>query len=108
MLFEIETNSRLAAYYIDELLTKFHGQAVFAYASYNGGPSNVARWLAGKSQGPTGIGLDEFVEEIPFSETANYARRVMEVHATYDLMYQGKLPAWPNTVDPVFEDNISF
>ncbi len=108
VLFEIETNSRLAAYYIDELLTKFHGQAVFAYASYNGGPSNVARWLAGKSQGPTGIGLDEFVEEIPFSETANYARRVMEVHATYDLMYQGKLPAWPNTVDPVFEDNSSF
>jgi soluble lytic murein transglycosylase-like protein len=108
VLFEIETNSRLAAYYIDELMTKFHGQAVFAYASYNGGPSNVARWLAGKSQGPNGIGLDEFVEEIPFSETANYARRVMEVHATYELMYRGKLPAWPNTVDPVFEDNISF
>ncbi len=108
VLFEIETNSRLAAYYIDELLTKFHGQPVFAYASYNGGPSNVARWLVGKSSGPTGIGLDEFVEEIPFSETANYARRVLEVHATYELMYRGKLPVWSNTVDPVVEDNISF
>ncbi|MFV8752672.1 transglycosylase SLT domain-containing protein [Nannocystaceae bacterium ST9] len=108
VLFEIETNSRLAAYYIDELLVKFHGQPVFAYASYNGGPSNVARWLVGKSSGPTGIGLDEFVEEIPFSETANYARRVMEVHATYELMYRGRLPAWPNDVDPVVEDNIAF
>lgn len=107
-LFEIETNSRLAAYYIAELLAKFHGQPVFAYASYNGGPSNVARWLVGKSSGPTGVGLDEFVEEIPFDETANYARRVMEVHATYELMYRDRLPAWPNAVDPVVEDNIGF
>jgi soluble lytic murein transglycosylase-like protein len=66
VLFLIEDNSRLATYYISELLHKFHGQATFAYASYNGGPSNVARWLAAKSQGPTGVGLDEFVEEIPF------------------------------------------
>lgn len=108
VLFVIEDNSRLATYYISELLAKFHGQAVFAYASYNGGPSNVARWLAAKSQGPVGVGLDEFVEEIPFSETANYARRVLEVHATYELIYSGTLPDWPNEVDPTFEDNIDF
>ncbi len=108
VLFLIEDNSRLATYYIAELLAKFHGQATFAYASYNGGPSNVARWLAAKSQGPTGVGLDEFVEEIQFSETANYARRVMEVHATYELMYKGTLPAWSNQVDAAFEDNIDF
>ena len=108
VLFSIEHNSRLATYYISELLNKFHGQALFAYASYNGGPSNVARWLAAKSECPTGVGLDEFVEEIPFNETANYARRVMEVYATYELLYTGKLPAWPNEVDPVFEHNIAF
>ncbi|MCA9682428.1 MAG: lytic transglycosylase domain-containing protein [Myxococcales bacterium] len=108
ILFEIEDNSRLAAFYISELLRKFHGQATFAYASYNGGPSNVARWLEGKARGPTGVGLDEYVEEIPFSETAKYARRVMEVHATYELLYRGKLPQWSNEVDPVFEDNIDF
>jgi len=108
VLFSIEDNSRLATYYISELLTKFRGQATFAYASYNGGPSNVARWLAAKSQAPTGVGLDEFVEEIPFSETANYARRVMEVHATYELLYRGTLPVWVNDVDPVFEANIDF
>lgn len=108
VLFLIEDNSRLATYYIAELLAKFHGQAVFAYASYNGGPSNVARWLAAKSQGPVGVELDEYVEEIPFEETANYARRVMEVHATYELMYRGTLPRWSNVVDPAFEDNIDF
>jgi tetratricopeptide (TPR) repeat protein len=108
VLFQIEDNSRLATYYIAELLAKFHGQPTFAYASYNGGPSNVARWLAAKSQGPVGVGLDEFVEEIPFTETGNYARRVMEVHATYELIYAGSLPVWSNEVDPVFETNIDF
>ncbi|WP_106392152.1 lytic transglycosylase domain-containing protein [Enhygromyxa salina] len=108
ILFLIEDNSRLATYYISELLTKFHGQPAFAYASYNGGPNNVARWLAAKSQGPTGVGLDEFIEEIPFQESARYARRVMEVHATYDLLYRGSLPTWTNEVDPVFEDNIDY
>jgi hypothetical protein len=48
-LFEIDTNVHLAAYYLAELLTKFHGQAAMAYASYNGGPFNVERWLKAKS-----------------------------------------------------------
>ncbi|NVB39513.1 lytic transglycosylase domain-containing protein [Pseudenhygromyxa sp. WMMC2535] len=108
LLFRIEDNSRLATYYISELLAKFHGQPTFAYASYNGGPSNVARWLKAKAQGPRGVGLDEFVEEIPFSETAKYARRVMEVQAVYDLMYRGSFPQWSNEVDPEFEQNIDF
>lgn len=106
ILFMIEDNSRLAVAYIDALLEKFHGQAAFAYASYNGGPNNVARWLAAKSQ--NGVELDEFIEEIPFDETANYARRVLEVHATYELIYDGQLPVWSNTVDPVFENNVDY
>jgi soluble lytic murein transglycosylase-like protein/tetratricopeptide (TPR) repeat protein len=106
ILFTIEDNSRLAVAYIAALLKKFHGQPVFAYASYNGGPNNVARWLAAKSR--DGVELDEFIEEIPFEETANYARRVLEVHATYGLIYEGKVPTWTNVVDPVFEDNVDY
>lgn len=108
LLFDIDTNAHLSAYYVAELLHKFHGQAPMAYASYNGGPSNVARWLAAKSQGPTPLELDEFIEEIPFNESYKYTKRVMEVHATYSLLYEGKLPQWSNTVDPAFEDNIHF
>ncbi|PRQ08939.1 lytic transglycosylase domain-containing protein [Enhygromyxa salina] len=108
ILFSIEDNSRLATYYISELLKKFHGQAAMAYASYNGGPSNVARWLAAKSQAPRGVELDEFLEEIPFQESSRYARRVMEVHAAYRLMYAGELPSWTNLVDPEFELNIDY
>ncbi|HET6582612.1 MAG TPA: lytic transglycosylase domain-containing protein, partial [Nannocystaceae bacterium] len=106
-LFDIDTNAHLSAYYVAELLAKFHGQAPMAYASYNGGPSNVARWLSAKSvESP--LELDVFVEEIPFSESYRYTKRVMEVHATYAALYDGDLPRWNNTVDPKFEDNIDF
>jgi soluble lytic murein transglycosylase len=107
-LFDIETNSRLSAYYVSELMHKFHGQAPMAYGSYNGGPSNVARWLAAKSKSKTPLELDDFIEEIPFRETYKYVRRVMEVRAAYELMYRGQLPVWSNEIDPVYEDNISF
>ncbi len=106
ILFSIEDNSRLAVAYIAALLHKFHGQPAFAYASYNGGPNNVQRWLIAKAK--NGVELDEFIEEIPFEETANYARRVLEVHATYDLIYAGKLPVWTNVVDPVCENNVDY
>ncbi len=107
-LFDIDTNARLASYYISELIKKFHGQAAMAYASYNGGPSNVARWLAAKSADGRELHLDTFIEEIPFSESARYTRRVLEVHAAYNLMYKHELPRWTNEVDPNYEDNIDF
>lgn len=109
-LFVIEDNSRLAARYVSELMVKFHDQPTFAYASYNGGPVNVARWLAAKGPGSTTgrVGLDEYIEEIPFSETSKYARRVMETRAMFEWMYEGELPVWTNEVDPVYEDNIWF
>ncbi|MCA9688317.1 MAG: lytic transglycosylase domain-containing protein [Myxococcales bacterium] len=107
-LFDIETNARLASYYVDELMKKFHGQAPMAYASYNGGPFNVSRWLAAKAAGGQPLELDVFIEEIPFVETGRYTRRVLEIKAAYDLMYRGELPRWSNAVDPAFEDNINF
>ena len=109
-LFDINTNARLATYYVSELMAKFHGQPAMAYASYNGGPFNVSRWLAAKSSGGGGttLELDEFIEEIPFRETGRYTRRVLEVKAAYDLLYKGELPRWTNSVDPKFEDNINF
>ena len=105
-LFDIDTNAHLAAYYISELFDKFHGQGAMAYASYNGGPSNVARWLRAKSKTP--LELDTFIEEMVFTESYRYAKRVMEVSAAYSMLYEGKLPTWTNEVDPEIEDNISF
>jgi tetratricopeptide (TPR) repeat protein len=111
LLFDIDTNVHLAAYYLAELLRKFHGQAAMAYASYNGGPFNVERWLRAKADAAGGgqpLELDVFIAEIPFRETANYTRRVLEVQAAYSLLYRGELPRWTNAVDPQVEGNIDF
>ncbi len=99
-MFEIEENARLSSYYVQELLTNFKGQAPMVYAGYNGGPSNVARWAKAKGTYPGGIEMDDFIEEIPFTESYRYTKRVMEVRAVYYLLYQGELPRWDNTVDP--------
>jgi soluble lytic murein transglycosylase-like protein len=107
-LFDIDTNAHLASYYIAELLHKFHGQAAMAYASYNGGPYNVSRWLAAKAKSAAPLELDAFIEEMPFRETYRYTRRVMEVSAAYAMLYRGEVPRWTNEVDPDFEDNIDF
>lgn len=108
VLFEIDTNAHLSGYYVAELLHKFHGQAPMAYGSYNGGPSNIGRWLRAKSKEGAPLELDAFVEEIVFDETHRYVKRVMEVSAAYSVLYQGVLPRWSNAVDPVVEDNIAF
>jgi len=107
-LFDIDTNAHLASYYIAELLRKFKGQAPMAYASYNGGPSNVARWLRAKSKAVAPLEMDVFIEEMVFDESYRYAKRVMEVAAVYGLLYGEGLPTWDNTVDPVALDNIDF
>jgi soluble lytic murein transglycosylase-like protein len=106
-LFDPGTNIHYSAYYVAELLKKFHGQPAFAYGSYNGGPSNVSRWLAAKSSARP-LELDVYIEEIPFSETQRYTRRVLETQAIYSLLYRGELPRWTNAVDPAFENNIDF
>jgi len=108
VLFDIDVNSHLAGYYVAELLHKFHGQAPMAYGSYNGGPSNIGRWLRAKSKEGAPLELDAFVEEIVFTETYRYVKRVVEVSAAYSVLYRGELPRWSNAVDPVVEDNIAF
>ncbi|MEM7157341.1 MAG: lytic transglycosylase domain-containing protein [Myxococcota bacterium] len=107
-LFDIDTNAHLSAVYVSELLKKFHGQAPMAYASYNGGPSNVGRWLRAKSGEGATLELDTFVEEIAFEESYRYTKRVTEVSAAYSMLYTGTLPRWSNEVDPIVEDNIAF
>jgi soluble lytic murein transglycosylase len=109
-LYDIDVNAKLAVAYVHELAFKFHGQLPLAYASYNGGPSNVERWLEGKAAAPEArpLQMDDFIEEISFEETYRYTRRVMEVQATYALLYTGELPTWRKDVDPRVEGNISF
>ena len=78
-LFDQETNIRIGARYVDQLLAQFSGDVVQTIAAYNAGPIVVGTWAAahrGRSQ-------DEFVELIPFQETRQYVKRVLRSYKEY-------------------------
>jgi soluble lytic murein transglycosylase len=86
-LFDQETNIRIGARYVEQLLAQFSGNVIHTIAAYNAGPIVVGTWAAqhrGRSQ-------DEFVELIPFQETRYYVKRVLRSFKEY-LRLSGSAP----------------
>lgn len=78
-LFDQETNIRVGARYLGQLLQQFSGNVVLAVAAYNAGPQAVNGWAA-KHEGKE---PDEFVELIPYQETRQYVKRVLRSYREY-------------------------
>jgi soluble lytic murein transglycosylase len=74
---------RLGSRYLGSLVHRFDGSFALALAAYNAGPGAVRRWLSQRDPGQ----VDEFVEEIPFPETAAFVKRVLRSFAAYRLLY---------------------
>jgi len=83
-LYEPKTNIALGVKYLSQLLNRFDGRMVFALASYNGGPSNVERWLR---TCPDEVADEEFLNAITFSETRRYAQKVLASYRIYKWLY---------------------
>lgn len=92
-LFEPETNIMIGAWYYRYLLEAFHDEAAIALAAYNGGPSNVQRWLSAG----TWSGRTEDIGDIPYHETARYVQRVLNMHRIYHKAYRSQ---WPGKTGP--------
>ena len=86
-LFSPELNLRLSGWYLRAVLDKFKEQIPLVAAAYNGGPHNVARWLRRRGGGAD---LDEFVEEMPFSESRRYGKKILRRVALYERVHCGK------------------
>jgi soluble lytic murein transglycosylase len=65
-------------------MKRYKGNLFYTLAAYNGGPTNVKRWIK-KTKSKDN---DEFVETITFTETKNYVRRVMRTFYIYRDMYE--------------------
>jgi hypothetical protein len=76
---EPEVNIYFGIWYLSRLMARFDGQYPLAIGSYNGGPHNIGRWLRSKH----GVGMEEFVEEIPFNETRDYVKKVVRNYGIY-------------------------
>ena len=75
-------NLRSGIFYIDELIRRFDGDVVLALAGYNAGPHNAKKW---KNENE-GKDADLFIEDIGFTETRGYVKKVMANYWTYTLL----------------------
>jgi soluble lytic murein transglycosylase len=82
-LFVPKRNLELASHYLESLLSRFDGRTSAAVASYNAGPTAVARWLDARGELPD----DEWVESIPYDQTRAYVKRVLRSRYAYDVLY---------------------
>lgn len=80
-----ETNVRLGTAYLARQLREFRGDVVMALVAYNAGPGAARRF---RDQPTTDI--DEFVEGIPYAETRDYVKRVLESYGIYRWLYGGR------------------
>jgi soluble lytic murein transglycosylase len=81
-LFNPEVSIRLGTFYLAVLLQEMDGNLVATAAAYQAGERAVHRWLSTRRS----LRPDEFVEEIPFSSTRLYVRKVLASYAVYRML----------------------
>jgi soluble lytic murein transglycosylase len=83
-----QTNIRLGVGYLKLVLDNLGGAQALAAAGYNAGPRRPQRWR----EGPT-IDAAAWVENIPFSETRDYVKKVLANAEIYAGLISNRAPA---------------
>jgi soluble lytic murein transglycosylase len=87
MLTERDTNIRLGTAYLKLVLDSFEGSQAMAAAAYNAGPNRSRRWR----DGPV-LDAAIWAENIPFSETRDYVKKVLSNATYYAALLTGQQP----------------
>ncbi|OGP58006.1 MAG: hypothetical protein A2V67_11060, partial [Deltaproteobacteria bacterium RBG_13_61_14] len=93
---EPELNIRFGCYHLRQLLDRYRirtgrsaspsaADLILALAAYNAGERRVEEWRRRFEK--FHLGPDEFIEQIPFSETRTYVKRVLAFYQIYSLLY---------------------
>lgn len=82
-----QVNIAYGSYYLRYLLDRYGGHEMLALAAYNGGETNVDRWLL--AQREQGRALT--VSEIPFAQTQAYVEKVLRAQRQYRQTYPSEL-----------------
>lgn len=83
LLNDPQVNLRFGAWYLKALIDKYGGNPLVAIGSYNAGPVAMTRWLEVRKE----LNTDEFIEEIPYTETRSYVKRIAANLAIYEMLY---------------------
>ncbi len=82
-LLKSNINIKLGVRYLRKLQERFNGNSILATASYNAGPWRVKGWMP-KEEAQS---ADLWIENVPFTETRKYLKRVL----TYTIIYEQRL-----------------
>ncbi|MDC0612292.1 transglycosylase SLT domain-containing protein [Vibrio sp.] len=86
-LYDPEKNIELGTRYLDELLEKYDGNRILAFAAYNAGPRRVDYWL---KQTSGQLDVYRFIESIPFKETRGYVQNILMFEIYYRKLLNTK------------------
>jgi soluble lytic murein transglycosylase len=98
---ERDTNIAIGTGYLKLVLDNFGGSMPMAAAAYNAGPSRPRLWR-GQAGGPT-LEAAIWAENVPFSETRDYVKKVLANTTLYAALISGQpqsLKARLGTVGP--------
>lgn len=82
-LYDPEYNIRIGSWYLSNLVKEFGGDPVLALAAYNGGRTNVQKWLRERQW----TGEHHTLDQIPFQETRYYVAAVLRDYQRYLWLY---------------------
>jgi soluble lytic murein transglycosylase len=82
-----QVNIAYGSYYLRYLLDRYAGNEVLAIAAYNGGETNVDRWIVERRSKGKGFTIGA----IPFPETRHYVQRVLDARRDYRREYRHEL-----------------
>jgi soluble lytic murein transglycosylase len=82
-----QINISYGSWYLRYLLDRYDGNVVLALCAYNGGEGNVDKWLQEAHVADTAFTLDR----VPFAETREYVRRVLDARKDYREQYPREL-----------------
>jgi soluble lytic murein transglycosylase len=85
---ERDTNLKLGTAYLKLVLDDFEGSQALAAAAYNAGPGRPRRWREGMVLEPA-----IWAENIPFSETRDYVKKVLSNATLYQALLTGQTPS---------------
>ncbi len=82
-----DTNIRIGTGYLKLVLDDFGGSQALAAAAYNAGPGRPRKWREGPPLEPAA-----WAENIPFSETRDYVKKVLSNAVYYAALLSGEAP----------------
>jgi soluble lytic murein transglycosylase len=98
-----QDNINLGTWYLNHTHEEYANNSLFAVASYNAGPGNVAEWIS--RFGSTDP--DRFVEQIPFDETRGYVEAVFGNYWNYLRLYNPEVSQKLAQASPHHSDLVS-